>query len=266
MIAVLSLLTVIMISIVLTRIATIALVQTGLARESARFQARSALTGVGFTTDEAERVVRHPVRRRIILGLMLLGNAGIVGAVSSLMLTFLGRGADQSMAVRVVLLVAGLVALWSFASSRWVDRRLSRLTEWALSRWTDLDVRDYASLMHLAGEYRLGELEVEEDDWLAERTLAELALRDEGIIVLGIQRRTGEYFGAPNGSTRLFAGDTLILYGRAPALLEIDERRKGWSGDFEHDQAVAEQEEVAREEQRRDEELQQDHGSIPQKS
>ena len=56
MFAVLSLLTVIMISIVITRIATIALVQTGLARESARFQARSALTGVGFTTGEAERV------------------------------------------------------------------------------------------------------------------------------------------------------------------------------------------------------------------
>jgi len=33
---------------------------TGLSRESARFQARSALTGGGFTTTESEAVVRHP--------------------------------------------------------------------------------------------------------------------------------------------------------------------------------------------------------------
>jgi len=45
-------------------------------------------TGVGFTTSESEKVVSHPVRRRILLMLMLLGNAGIVTAVSSLIVSF----------------------------------------------------------------------------------------------------------------------------------------------------------------------------------
>lgn len=54
MTAVLTLLVVILESMVITRIATIALMATGLTRESARFQARSALTGVGFTTSESE--------------------------------------------------------------------------------------------------------------------------------------------------------------------------------------------------------------------
>lgn len=74
-----------------SRIATIAITYTGLSREAARFQARSALTGSGFTTSESEKVVTHPVRRRIILLLMLLGNAGIVAAISSLILAFLGQ-------------------------------------------------------------------------------------------------------------------------------------------------------------------------------
>ena len=39
------------------RVATIALVGTGMATESAAFQARSALMGVGFTTAEAEGVI-----------------------------------------------------------------------------------------------------------------------------------------------------------------------------------------------------------------
>jgi len=92
MVSIFSLLLIISLSILITRIATIALLHTGLSRESARFQARSAFTGVGFTTAESEKVVNHPVRRRILLLLMLLGNAGVATAMSSLILTFIGKG------------------------------------------------------------------------------------------------------------------------------------------------------------------------------
>lgn len=60
MIAILSLLAVLIVSLLITRIATVALTLTGLPRELARFQARSAFTGVGFTTSETEKVVNHP--------------------------------------------------------------------------------------------------------------------------------------------------------------------------------------------------------------
>jgi len=73
-------------SILITRVASIALTHTGLSRESAKFQARSAFTGVGFTTTESEKVVNHPVRRRILLLLMILGNAGIIKGVASLII------------------------------------------------------------------------------------------------------------------------------------------------------------------------------------
>lgn len=73
MLSIVSLLIVLTLSILVTRIATVALAHTGLSRESAKFQARSAFTGVGFTTNESEKVVNHPIRRRILLLLMLLG-------------------------------------------------------------------------------------------------------------------------------------------------------------------------------------------------
>lgn len=88
MIAIIFLLPIITVSVLVTRLASIALTHTGLSHESARFQARSAFTRLGFTTSESERVVSHPVRRRVVMLLMLLGNAGIVTAMSSLILAF----------------------------------------------------------------------------------------------------------------------------------------------------------------------------------
>lgn len=49
-----------MVAIPITRIATIALTHTGLSRQTARFQARSAFTVVGYTTSESEKLVNHP--------------------------------------------------------------------------------------------------------------------------------------------------------------------------------------------------------------
>lgn len=107
MLAILSLLVVVVLSILVTRVATIALTHTGLSREAARSQARSAFTGAGFTTSESERVLSHPVRRRIVMLLMLLGNAGFVTAVSTLILTFVSPGGG-ALGVKVVALVAGV--------------------------------------------------------------------------------------------------------------------------------------------------------------
>jgi K+/H+ antiporter YhaU regulatory subunit KhtT len=261
MIAILSLLIVVTVSILVTRVASIALTHTGLSREAARFQARSAFTGAGFTTSESEQVVNHPVRRRIVLLLMLLGNAGIVTAVSSLILTFIKQGeSSQSLMLKVVLLVGGLLALWALAHSRWIDRHLSRLIDATLNRYTRLDVKDYASLMQLVGEYRLAELQVQPDAWMSSRLLADTKLRDEGALVLGIHREDGTYLGAPRGKTEIKPGDKLLLYGRRRALEELDCRKRSEQGDREHEEAVEEQRRVTEEEERKDSESQAKRG------
>ena len=70
--------------VLITKIASEAFIHTGLSKQSAKFQARFAFTGVGFTTQEAE-IVNHPGRRRIILSMMLIGNVGEISAIASLM-------------------------------------------------------------------------------------------------------------------------------------------------------------------------------------
>lgn len=250
MLSILTLLMVLTFSILVTRIAAVALTHTGLSRESAKFQARSAFTGVGFTTSESEKVVNHPVRRRVLLLLMLLGNAGIVTAVSTLIISFVNFQGTMALVWRIVLLVAGIVILWSVASSHWVDQRLSKLINRMLKRYTRLDVKDFAGLLHLAGEYQVTEMQVRPEDWLAGQALKDADLRKEGVLVLGINKPDGRFAGAPEADTRIEANDTLILYGRVDSLENLDRRKRGFRGDIEHTRKMAEQREVARKEQK----------------
>ena len=101
-------------SILITRVASIALTHTGLSRESSKFQARRAFTGVDQDRDPAGRDF-HPLY---------------------------------------------------LANSQWVDSQLSRVIKKLLKRYGGLDVRDYATLLQLAGEYRIAEIGIECDHWL----------------------------------------------------------------------------------------------------
>lgn len=196
MYALVTLLVVVALSLVVTRVGTVALTLTGLSCQAARFQSRSAFTGSGFTTAESKMVVDHPVRRRIVMRLMLLGNAGLVSSVGTLMLSLTEVQSTGQGVVRVAALLLGLGALVLLSRSRWVSRWMRQVIERSLRRHTDLDTRDYDELLHLSGDWRVVELKVEPDDWIARRPLAELDLPEEGILVLGITRRGGRYLGA----------------------------------------------------------------------
>ncbi len=252
MVALVSFLLVLTLSIIVERVATVALILTGLSRDAARFQARSAFTGSGFTTSEAEAVVSHPARRRIVMLLMGMRNVEIITGVSTLVLSFVGVDSSREGAIRGLLIVAGLVALGLAASSKWVDRRLSRLIAWALRRWTSLDARDYTSLLGLTNGYTVLEMVVDADSWMAHRKLDELNLPEEGVTVLAIQRDGGDFVGAPGRATVIRPRDKLILYGQAAPLAEISQRQAGTGGDQAHRDAIDAHQEILRKQDQRE--------------
>ena len=249
LVAFLSLLATLAISLIVNRVAAVAFMATGLSREAARFQARSAFTGVGYTTTEAESVVNHPVRRRIAMILMLLGNVGVATVAGTVFLAVsqVSDAVDDKnmsgwqIARAVSVLAAGVFSLVWLSNSEWVERRLNRIISRALRKYTSLNVQDYVALLHLSQGYGISELRVEPEDWLANKTLIELALPHEGVLVLGVQRQGGAYLGAPHGSTRVRPYDTLLLYANLERIEELDTRRAGRAGDAEHAAAVAQQ-------------------------
>jgi len=248
-----SLIIIFILSVLITKIASESLVHTGLSREAARFQARSAFTGVGFTTREAENIVNHPVRRRIIMSLMLIGNIGIISALASLMLTFVDASGDRMANIIRLLIIAGsLTGLWLLSQSKWVENLLVRLIKKALKRFTTLNIKDYVELLNLKNEYEITVIKINEDDWMQSKKIGELKLRKEGVNIIGIQRKDGTYIGTPYGDTEITKDDQLILYGRKKNLKNLEKRKQDASGDRDHQEAMKEQDEEKKKQKEKD--------------
>lgn len=169
--------------------------------------------------------------------LTLLGGAGLVTTVATLLLS-LSRIEQGVPAAVPIVLVDGPVGLWALGGSPVIDRWMSAVIEWMLTRVTDVEVRDYEHLLHLSDEWKVGELNVDEGDWVADVPLDELDLLQEGVVVSGIQRRDGRHVGAPTPSTRLLPGDT-VVYGQDRVIDELDTREMGPVGDSRHEASQA---------------------------
>ena len=202
------------VSLVINRIATAALTHTGMSREMARFQARSAFTTVGYTTAETENVVNHPVRRKIISLLMMAGNVGLVTVLATLMASVLDMRQSSGGALLVSLGVmgAGLAGIWALSSSRWLDDALFKAVTWALENYTELESHDYVDMLHIGEGYRVSKVKFDKGDWPVGRRLDEWRAMDGGVHVLGINRAEGGFTGNPAGATRIEAGDTVLVY------------------------------------------------------
>jgi len=242
--ALVSFFAVLFISLIIVRIFTVLLTLTGVSHESARFQVRSAFTGTGFTTSESEIVVRHPVRRQIIMILMLLRHAGFISVISSLLLSFLNTQGTSDVLIRLGILCAGLLAFYFLSKNKLFDYALTKIIERALNRFSSIRIADYESLLNLAEEYEVIEVQVKSNSWLANKRLEELHLPEEGVLILGIRSRDGAFVGAPRGNSYILTGDKVILYGKESAIREVDEREAGHLGNEQHKRKVREIREV----------------------
>jgi hypothetical protein len=236
------------VTLIIGRLGAIALTATGLPREIAKFQARSALSGAGYTTNEAESITNHPARRRIVMTLMAVGSLGSAGVIGTVAASFLDISGFSSGLRRGIIAAIGVLALTFLMRVPTLDRLLVRLFAGIVERVTDVDVRDYGNMLRLSGDYGISELLVEPDDWLADKTLAELDLSHEGLLVLGIVRGDN-YFGAPKGTYVARPDDTLLVYGPVNRLAELDDREQGAMGEVAHRNAVAAQREIEQREQ-----------------
>ncbi len=234
MAAVLSLLGVLVISLLVTRVGATALRLTGMSSEAAEFQSRSAFTGVGFTTLESEDILNHPVRRRILMHLMLLSNLGVGAVVATLMLSLPQATTLTGFCTAAI----GILGFWMLARSKFVEQQTNRIIAWSLLKFGSFKARDYAAILQLEAGYSVSELAVETNDWIAEKSLMELRLPTEGVLVLGIRRNSGIYFGNPTAEMVIHAGDLLTLYGPNDRIAELDQRGRGRVGDDAHDKAV----------------------------
>jgi len=217
--ALLALLTIVTLSLIVVRVGATTLMMTGLSWDTSSFQAYSAFFGVGFTTKEAEMVVDHPIRRRIIKHLILLGNIGLTSAFATLVVTFVQTSGTMQTLEALGWIVGGLVVLVFLSKIKVLKLVLDLLIRKTLERAGISHALDL--LLRVQSGYCVSEIDVLEDNPIAGHSLAETRPADQGIIVLGITGKDGVFHGVPGPSDRVEVGDVITVYGNEDAISAV---------------------------------------------
>ena len=214
------------VSLIAVRVGATALTMTGLSWDTASFQSYSAFFGVGFTTKEAEMVVNHPVRRRIIRDLILAGNIGLTSALATLVVTLMQSATSSHLLLIVGALVIGASVLLYLSRVGWLQKLLDRTIKKTLERTGMVRALDYELLLRIQHGYVVSEIEVLPDTYLAGRTLRDSRPRDRGVIILYIKRNDEIIPGLPGPGDLIQPGDVVTVYGKEQSLQEMIEPRK----------------------------------------
>lgn len=207
-----------LVSLLVVRVGSTALMMTGISWDTASFQAYSAFFGVGFTTKEAELVVNHPVRRRIIRDLILAGNVGLTSALATLIVTLLQSSSGDNTMLMFGWLIGGLLVMLFISRLTWFQKVLDHIIQRTLERTGMVRALDYELLLRIQHGYVVSEIEVSPDTFLVGRTLRESRPWDRGVVILAIKRDGKTHSGIPARDDMIQAGDVLTAYGKESAI------------------------------------------------
>ena len=206
------------VSLIAVRVGATALMMTGLSWDTASFQSYSAFFGVGFTTKEAEMVVNHPVRRRIIRDLILAGNIGLTSALATLVVTLMQSAATSHLLLIVGALVTGALVLLFLSRIGWLQKLLDRVIRYTLERTGMVRALDYELLLRIQYGYVVSEIEVLPNAYLAGRALRDSRPWDRGVVILFIKRDDEMVPGLPGPADIIQPGDVVTAYGKEQSL------------------------------------------------
>ena len=211
MLAALTLLIVLTLAILLVRAGAVALRLTGIPPEVARFQARSAFTGAGFTTSESEAIVNHPVRRRIVSTLMVVGSIGLVSVVTTVIVSLVGIDAEGGLLKQLLWLGGALVVLWCVALNPKADRIMCAGIARVLERTEGFGARAPLRLLQMPVAHGIVRILAHRESGLAGRPLREFTSRN--VTVLGVAREDGTFVSLPDLSEKMRLADEIFVYG-----------------------------------------------------
>ena len=210
---------IIAISVLVVKIATVALKMTGLDEKRAYFQALSAFTGTGFTTSDSELVLRNDIRRKIIIFLMILGNAGFITVITTIVISFEKTNVlPLFINVGIVLFVIFLFV--KIITHKGVAKFLNEKIEARLEKRPPFSKRPVEEVLRVAKNYGIAEVSIEENCQDLGKTLSESSFRENDILILAIERENA-VVPTPKATDRILLNDTLICYGKLSNIEKI---------------------------------------------
>jgi hypothetical protein len=209
----------ILVSFIVVRIGGFALQLTGIEPEVARFQALSAFSGTGFTTREAERAVGNKMRRRIVTILIILGNAGMVTVIATLVASFTQVGGYAWFFIRLAIIIGGIFGLYqliirSNVGQRILDRLQRPIVKRILSTAPTAE-----EIFHVEKDWAISLVLVKGSSKSIGQSVADIAAEGD-MEILGINR-AGAYLIRPDSEEKIVGGDRLLIYANRKAVRRI---------------------------------------------
>jgi hypothetical protein len=192
--------------------ATIALMLTGMDRRKARFEVLSAFFGVGFTTRNSEEIISHPQRRKVISTVIILGNAGLITIIASLVGT-VAKASVATVPVGLLVAVGVLLLLWRIAVWRGWMARFEKWFEHRLLQGKVFKKRKLLEMLEIEKGYVVGKVLARPGSEFLDRQLADLKLANKGLLVLAINRK-GKIIRPPKAENYIREGDILTVFGK----------------------------------------------------
>ena len=214
------LLTVILVSFIVVRIGAFALQLTGMGPEIATFQALSAFSGTGFTTTEAERVVRNRARRRIITILIILGNAGLVTVIATLVVSFTQVTGYGWFFIRLGIIVVGIIIFYRFVIRSRIGNRFIHLLRKPLLKSVLKGAPEYEEIYQFGKNWGINLVIIYEDSKNIGLSLTEFTAEKDDLQVLAIDR---DYtvIPKPDNEEKIMSGDRLLIYGKNKSIEQL---------------------------------------------
>lgn len=192
--------------------ATVALMLTGMDRRKARFEVLSAFFGVGFTTRNSEAIISHPQRRKVISTVIVLGNAGLITIIASLVGTF-AKASVATVPVGLLVAVGVVFLLWRIAVWRGWMARFEKWFEHRLLHGQVFKKRKLLEMLEIEKDYVVGKVLARPGSEFLDHQLADLKLASKGLLVLAINRK-GRIIRPPKASNYIREGDILTVFGK----------------------------------------------------
>jgi hypothetical protein len=207
------------ISYLIVRIGAIALEMTGMDRSRARFQALSAFSGTGFTTREAELVVNHPRRRKIVTYLMILGNAGIVSVVATLVISLRPSGVLKP-SLNLAIIIASLLVMSRVVTHQKFAVKLTEKISHILRDKFHFEKVQIQEVLQQSHGYGVAQALVGKDSKVVGMLLKDSGFREADLLVISVERDE-KMIPIPRADTKIRAGDRLTCYGKLENLSKL---------------------------------------------
>jgi hypothetical protein len=209
----------ILVSFIIVRIGGFALQLTGIEPDVARFQALSAFSGTGFTTREAERVVGHKTRRRIVTILIILGNAGLVTIIATLVASFTQVEGYMWFFIRLAIIVGGIFGFYQLIIRSNVGQRILDRLQRPLVNRILREAPAVEEIFHVEKDWAISLVTTKGSSKSIGQSVADITA-ERDIEILGIDR-AGTYLTRPDREEKIVEGDRLLVYANRKSLKQI---------------------------------------------